>query len=107
MKKSYFLVLINAFILNINAQPKSNYNLLIAPATLSDKEVTLLWDKQYPKENAVYEIVLNGKLLGTTEKTNFTISKLKPATAYSVLIRLRNNQSSSSTLLKFKTKAKS
>ena len=101
-----FLCVLCAFVFSSYAQNNSRYNLLIAPATLSDKEVTLLWDKQYPKENAVYEIVLNGKLLGATEKNNFTISKLKPATAYSVLIRLRNNQSSSSSLLKFKTKAK-
>jgi polygalacturonase len=74
------------------AAPTNKYNVLIAPGTLSENSVTLLWDKQNSKEAMEYEIILNGKLQGSTAKTNFTIINLKSATAYKALVRIKGSR---------------
>ena len=56
------------------ALPPNKYNLMIAPGTLTENSVTLLWDKQYGNGKVVYEISLNGNPIpyGSTTKTNST-----------------------------------
>jgi polygalacturonase len=82
---------------------------MIAPGTLTENSVTILWDKQYAADSVSYEILLNWKLSGATGKTNYTISGLLPATLYTVSIRLKQAGSLATKelyALKFKTAAK-
>lgn len=84
------------------AFPSDNYNLLIAPGTLTENSTSLLWDKQYGKGNVIYEIVLNGKVVGSTQKTNYTLTKLSPNASYTVAVRIKQGNRISNAL-KFKT----
>ncbi|MGG9963064.1 glycosyl hydrolase family 28 protein [Ferruginibacter sp. SUN106] len=109
MKKYQFLLVV-ALIITADAFALSpnKYNLLIAPGTLTENAVTLLWDKQYNAGNVEYEVLLNGKLSGTAAKTNFTITNLLPNTSYTVSLRLKNDKGNVKQLyaVKFKTAAK-
>lgn len=51
--------------------------------------ITLYWDKQegVPNEGQ-YQILVNGKMMGVTSKTHFTMSDLKPETEYLVQVKL-------------------
>lgn len=88
------------------ASPSNRYNLMIAPGTLAETSVTLLWDKQYAKGAVEYEILLNNKLQGTATKTNYTLTNLLPNTYYSVIVRIKGNKEKERYVLKFKTAAK-
>lgn len=99
------LVAITLFSIKAVAAPPGKYNILIAPGTLTENSVTILWDKQYSTETIAYEILLNGKLHDSTGKTNFTIADLRPATSYKVSIRLKGSTAKTGTI-KFKTAAK-
>ncbi len=105
MKRVYIFILLCAFSTTISAVPPNKYHLIIAPSTLTDNEVTLLWDKQYAKDNIVYEILLNGKLKGSTAKTNFTIAGLSPATVYNVSVRIKSADENPASI-NFKTATK-
>lgn len=90
------------------AKPLNKYNLLIAPGTLAENTVTLLWDKQDATGKVAYEILLNGNLLGTTTKTNCTLNGLLPNTFYSAGLRLKGDtklRNAKIFILKFKTPA--
>jgi len=110
MKK--FTVLIFFFILvsvSVFAAHSKNYHLLIAPATLTDNSATLLWDKQYGKDPVVYEISLNGKVIASTGRTNYTLSDLLPGTTYTIRLRIKKNKIldlKEVSTLKFKTSLK-
>jgi exo-poly-alpha-galacturonosidase len=110
MKRSLTLAAFLFFpVIILLANPVANLHLLIAPGTLTENSVTLLWDKQPEPANAMYEVLLNGKMIGNTGKTNYTISDLAPATSYSVTVRLQNNQAkkpADGNSLKFKTASK-
>ncbi len=89
----------------LSAAPARVFDLLIAPGSLSENSVTLLWNKQ--EEKAVYEILIDGKLAGSTTKTNFTIQQLQPAKSYCVSVRIKQGIArSKKNSLKFKTPAK-
>jgi exo-poly-alpha-galacturonosidase len=84
-----------------------NFNLIIAPGTVTDKSATLLWNKQGEIKNAVYEVALNGKVQGATIKTNYTLTNLSPGVSYTVQIRVKQTPNAgASNTLKFKTTAK-
>ena len=69
------------------------YNLLLAPGTLTDRSVSLLWDKQYDKDSSVvYEVTVNGKLYGTTTQTNYTLTALSPGTIYTATVYLLHDK---------------
>ena len=109
--KIIFLLLAISFQLRTAtaAIPSDTFNLLIAPATISESSVTLLWDKQYVPLNAVYEISFNGKNHGSTTKTNYTAGNLKPGTWYTVIIGIKQNKgkvTSKLNTLRFKTALK-
>jgi exo-poly-alpha-galacturonosidase len=93
----------------IAATPEKHFNLLIAPGTISANSVTLLWDKQYEPKNAVYEIRINGKMHGSTTRTNYTAENLKPNTWYIVSISTKQDKAKLPALLntlRFKTALK-
>lgn len=50
---------------DVLAAPPKNYNLMIAPATVTDKSATLLRDKEYGKDSMVYQIPLNEKVIAS------------------------------------------
>jgi len=71
------------------ASPPIKYNLHIAPGTLTENSATLLWDKQYDTKGLGYEILVNGQVVGTTGKTNYTLTQLFPNTIYAAGIRIK------------------
>jgi polygalacturonase len=108
---SRLLIIASLFTQSIKAlaSPRSDYHLMVAPGTVTESSVTLLWDKQYAKESVVYEIVLNGKTVASTGKTNYTITHLLPDTWYSVAVKLQRNKNEDAKKLntiQFKTASK-
>jgi polygalacturonase len=100
---------ITAFFVIAAASPQNNYNLLIAPGTLTENSVTLLWDKQYAGGQLQYEILMNGKVHGFTAKTNYTVTGLMPDSPYTVSVRLKHDKEKNKKelyVLKFRTAAK-
>lgn len=110
MRKS--AVLLSVFCLIANwaiTSPPNHYNLLIAPGTVTENSVTLLWNKQSEKGNAVYEIWVNGKVIGATGKTNYTATNLLPATFYIMKVNLKQAKKGAAKeldIIKVKTAAK-
>ncbi len=92
MKKFLSVIVLCFLVLPAFAATSNAYNLMIAPGTLSETSVTLLWDKQYTGDNVVYEVLFSGKVKTTTTKTNCTITGLKPNTAYSVTVRVKQQE---------------
>jgi exo-poly-alpha-galacturonosidase len=92
-----------------SAQEKIKSGLLIAPGTLTENSVAVLWNKQYGKDSVSYDILLNNKLVASTANTNFTVTNLSQATYYTVGVKAREKNKKNTTLLaslKFKTPAK-
>lgn len=55
--------------------------------------VTLYWDKpEIASKETQYQIYVNAAVVGTTDKTHFTVNDLTPETAYKVQIRLIQEQ---------------
>lgn len=110
MKKKWVLsscILLMA--VNALASLKNPLNLLIASGTLSENAVSLLWDKQYRTDSVEYEIILNNKSYGFTNKTNYTINQLLPGIKYTVTVHLKKDKDHRREywyILKFKTPAK-
>jgi polygalacturonase len=110
MKKLIGLVfLIVGCLVEVVAAPANKYNLMIAPGTVTENSVVLLWDKEYSKDSVIYEVFLNGNLYGSTSKTNYMVHSLKPNTPYAVTVRLLQHKKTNYKelyTLKFKTAAK-
>lgn len=93
MKKNTTLLFCFCFVsMWIFAAPANNYHLLIAPGTVTDNSVTLLWDKQYGKDSLAYEILLNDKVIASTSKTNYTLIDLLPGTLYTVKLNIKQDK---------------
>lgn len=58
---------------------------LLAPQTLRSDEATLVWDKV--ATGCTYELLRDGKSVGTTTKTHFTATGLTPAHDYVFTVR--------------------
>jgi polygalacturonase len=107
MRGVFLTSLLLALALRVMALPPITYNILLAPGTLTDNSATLLWDKQYADKPVTYQISLNGKVVGSTSKTNYTFTQLAPATQYTVQLKAQSNNQSAKTanILRFKTAA--
>lgn len=113
MKRNSFLIiaLIGFFPWNLLAQEVLPIRNLLAPeASITSTSVTLLWDK--PKvyhQVKNYHLFLDGKSVGITSKTNFTVTNLKPNHSYTFSVKAENleGQLSSAILSKTKTRASS
>lgn len=93
MIRSSFLFSIFILVsLTVSAAPPAKYNLMIAPGTITENSVTLLWDKQYKDQPVVYEISVNGKVSGSTQKTNYTLNGLFPFTQYTISINIQKEK---------------
>jgi len=107
MKKFFVVIIFVCVAFTTIAAPPNKYNLLIAPGTLTENAVTLLWDKQEDTKPVNYDIIVNGKLSFVTTKTNFTIYQLQPNTNYTVAVRQKNGGAQQKEFtLNFKTAAK-
>jgi exo-poly-alpha-galacturonosidase len=86
-------------------------NLIIPKASITPTTATLLWDKPNFYDDIVsYQVFQNGKLVGESTKTNFTVKNLKPGKKYSFYITAKDNKGNSSEIsnkVASKTKAKS
>jgi exo-poly-alpha-galacturonosidase len=91
-KFTYLLSCIVLISVGVFASPSNPPNLIIAPGTLTENAVTLLWDKQPGKDSLLYQIMVNGKIAGTTSKTNFTATNLLPGTAYTLKLSVKQAQ---------------
>ncbi len=90
MKKVAVLLACCIFMSLYGSAAKSNkFNLIIAPGTLTENAVTILWDKQYTRNSLGYEILLDGHMVGSTHKTNYTIAGLSAGSVYNVRIRIK------------------
>ncbi|BAV04097.1 Polygalacturonase [Filimonas lacunae] len=109
MKKCLvLLLLLLPALTNLYALPAGAWNPLLAPGSLSETSATLLWNKQSPQSNSTYQVLLNGKVQGTTQASNYTFTNLQPNTSYTVEIKLTtpgSNKPSGNTL-RFTTAAK-
>ena len=88
------------------ARAINQFNLLVAPGTLSENSLALLWDKQHGAPNIIYQISLDGKVHGTTGKTNYTIENLTPNTWYTVSVNIKGNNAAGLNTIRFKTKTR-
>ena len=106
--RSLATICLIAFPLLVIAKPVPDYHLLIAPGTLTENSVALLWDKQYATSKLSYQILLNGKVVGSTDRSNYVITGLSPNTLYSVGVKTKQRVSGNkyANTLKFKTAPK-
>jgi len=83
-------------------------NPLVAPGTISANSATLVWNKPEIYSDVVrYHILLNGKEIGVSAKTNYTIKNLAPSKNYTCIIKAENTEgklSANSAVVKFTTK---
>ncbi len=102
MKFNQYILFVILICINVKifANP-FKYNLKIAPGTLSQNEVTIIWDKQTNVSNPQYELFLNKKSIAIIDKTNFTIKNLLSNTKYTV--KIISKKGSQKTSLSFKT----
>ncbi|MBB6238229.1 polygalacturonase [Pedobacter sp. AK013] len=106
MRRILMLLLFVFLSFKAAATATNPFNLLVAPGTLSENTVALLWDKQYGTPYNIYQVFLNGKAQGATRKTNYTIENLMPDTWYMVSVNIKGNKTSALNSIRFKTKAK-
>lgn len=60
-----------------------------------DNQITLYWDRPKKiRESIMYDVWLNGVLIGSTKTTHFTIKNLCDSTRYDVCIQIRENDNS-------------
>ncbi|RYE27112.1 MAG: glycoside hydrolase family 28 protein [Sphingobacteriaceae bacterium] len=85
-----FFIFFVCIISQVLAIAPVNYRLLCAPGTVTAHSATILWDKQsLGKDSASYEVLLGGKVISSTTKTNYTFAGLSPATSYTVGVRIK------------------
>ncbi|QIL38253.1 glycoside hydrolase family 28 protein [Pedobacter sp. HDW13] len=83
-------------------------NPVVAPGTVSANSATLVWNKPVEYLDVIrYHLILNGKEIGISAKTNYTLKNLSPLKTYTCTIKAENKAgelSASSAVLKFTTK---
>lgn len=86
------------------ALPSKNAGLLIAPGTLEEHSVAVLWDKVEGLDKYEYRLYLNGKQASITSKTNLVLDQLQAATKYTLeLLVLQNGKETRLGQLSFST----
>lgn len=66
-------------------------NLVIPKGSITSKTITLLWDKPDEYKNiTAYQVFKDGKLAGTSSKTNFTVEDLAPGKTYKFYIKAQD-----------------
>ena len=90
-------------------QAEVKINLRILPASVSSKDIALYWNK--PEDYSlvkIYQVFCNDKLVGSTNKNNFRIEKLKPNSLYFICIKsvYDDGKSSTSNIVNVQTQAK-
>jgi len=103
MKKNKYikklLIVLSVFIFLISAKKDAQItlpllppdNLMVPVLGVSDKSITLIWNKPAEYSNiASYDIYQNDKLIANTAKLNFTAANLAPETSYSFFIKSKD-----------------
>ncbi|MBR6637594.1 MAG: glycoside hydrolase family 28 protein, partial [Lachnospiraceae bacterium] len=63
-------------------------NVICPPAAITDSEVAVVWDKpEMWKTIREYEIYVDNGIVGTTDKTGFTIRGLDSNASYTITVR--------------------
>jgi len=86
---SFFCCLLLCFI--AQATPSKNGGLLIAPGSLDEHGVAILWDKLQGIDKNEYRLYLNGKQWSITSKTNLLLDHLQAASKYTLELRVQKN----------------
>lgn len=106
MKKRFLaLFLLTGSCMLLQAAAPKKLNLLIAPGTLAENTVALVWNKQYANEAVSYTVLLNGKKAGSSSKTNYLLNNLQASTWYTVTVKV-NGTGLKANSIRFKTAAK-
>ncbi|MGQ7947343.1 glycosyl hydrolase family 28 protein [Flavobacterium sp. WC2509] len=72
------------------ANPLPARNLVIPKSSITSTTITLLWNKPQVYEDVTeYQIFKDGKLVGTSVKTNFTVEALLPGKKYSFYVKAK------------------
>ena len=109
IKTSLFLLILSCLLSSAIAQKvAAPRNLIIPQASITATSVTLLWDKPLEyKDITAYQVFKDGKQVGVSSKTNFTLQDLAPNKACSFSIKAQNkegNLSAATAPVKCKTK---
>jgi len=86
-------VILLAFSINISIASASNIpkNLKSPPGTETDSTIVLIWDKpENYKDITSYYVFENGKFIGSSRMTNYTVNNLKPNMIYSFTVKSKN-----------------
>ena len=87
MKRSLFVFIT----LLLTGSASTAQSLMVPPGAETDTSVTLLWDHpSVDSQDLSYEVMLNGKPAGRTEKTFYTVKGLSPDTSYSFAVRYKD-----------------
>ena len=109
--RAYLIALLTLFITPSFAIVGAPLKPVIAPGTVSANSATLVWNKPAVYTDVIrYHILLNGKDIATSLKTNYTIKNLEALKIYTCLVRAEGQDgtlSANSEVLKFTTKTKS
>ncbi|AAK81605.1 exo-poly-alpha-galacturonosidase [Clostridium acetobutylicum] len=97
-------LLFNVLFVNVNgkivrAADTSNVpqNVIVPDLGYSDSSITLIWDKPTDYSKVVsYDVYVNNSLAANTKKLNYTVTNLKPNTAYSFKVRAKYSDSTES-----------
>lgn len=86
-------IVLLAFSINISIVSASNRpkNLKSPPGTETDSTIVLIWDKpENDSDITSYNVFKNGKFIGSSKRTNYTVYNLVPNRRYSFTIRSKN-----------------
>jgi polygalacturonase len=89
MKKiiSLFPLLLLLTITHASTQVTRPTGVMVAPGTLSDDAVTVIWQKPDQHKKIVgYRVYVNGKEIAKVQQCNFRITGLKPSAGYQVAV---------------------
>ncbi len=108
VKCGLFVMLICLSSTAFSQEVLSARNLIAPKASITATTATLLWDKPLDYKNiSAYKIYKDGKSVGTSTKTNFTIKQLSANASYSFTVKAQNKDgklSDASNVVTCKTK---
>lgn len=67
--------------------PSSDLELMIPPASRTDRSIAVLWDRSGSPTVTDYEVYRDGKLIATTHHNDFAFEGLSPGREYELSVR--------------------
>ncbi|UAY53797.1 glycosyl hydrolase family 28 protein [Arachidicoccus terrestris] len=105
------IAFLTSFVLTFQASAavQKPVNLTLAPGTVRSTGASFIWDKPEQYDDIkTYHLFLNSKEIATSDKCNFRLTELKPATSYSFYVKAETNTgifSEASNAVSFSTRA--